>query len=193
MMNTFLEYLNRYIQLTKEEETKVLSVLQQRSYLKGQYIQQEGDIYRYQTYIESGKVRTFYLDDNGNEHIITFGLKHWWVGDIGSFTSQSPAHFNTQCLEKTKVIQISYEDLEKLYNEVPKIERFFRLIIQKAYAKMSKRIVQNYSLPARERYLLFCEEYPEVVQGVPQYMIASYLGITKEFLSHIRSQLSKEG
>ena len=88
--------------------------------------------------------------------------------------------------------QISYEDMEQLFREVPKLERYFRIILQKAYGNMTKRIVQNHSLPAKERYLLFRETYPEIVQRVPQYMIASYLGITKEFLSNIRRRIAEE-
>ncbi len=191
-MSVFLDYLSRYIDLTAPEGDAIVSRIKARSYKKGQYIVQGGEITRHQTFIVSGKVRTFYLDDNGNEHIIMFGIENWWVGDVGSFCNQLPADFNTQCLEDTKVIQLSFDDLEQLYVEVPIMERFFRLIIQRAYSNMQKRIVRNYSLSARDRYLLFCEEYPEFVQRLPQYMIASYLGITKEFLSNIRSQLSKE-
>lgn len=190
-MQIFLDYLKRYIQLTEAEEAIVLSKTRYKNYLKGQYIVQEGDVCRYQTYIVSGLVRTFYLDDNGNEHIIMFGIENWWAGDLGSFITQAPADFNVQCLKNCKVIQLSYDNLKELYQHVPKMERFFRLIIQNAYANSQRRIVRNYSKTAKERYLLFCKEYPEVVQRVPQYMIASYLGISKEFLSTIRSQISK--
>ncbi len=191
-MNDILQYINRHINLTNDEVSVLKSKLKHRNYLKGQYIVQSGDVCRYHTYIVSGKVRTFYLDDNGNEHIITFGIEAWWVGDLGSLITQTPADFNVQCLENSEVIQISYTDLEALYEAIPKLERFFRLIIQKAYVHTQKRIVRNYSLSARERYLLFLDEYPEIVQRVPQYMIASYLGITKEFLSTIRNQIAKE-
>ena len=191
-MQDFLEYLKDYINLTDKEEFVLVSKLKQRNYLKGQYIVQDGDICRYHTYIVTGKVRTFYLDKNGHEHVVTFGIENWWVGDLGSLITQTPADFNVQCLENTKVVQISYDDLQQLYRDIPKMERFFRLVIQKAYVNAQKRIVQNYSLSARERYLQFCEEYPEIVQRVPQYMIASYLGITKEFLSTIRNQISKK-
>ena len=191
-MKVFLQYLKRYINLTEKEESILISKLKNRTYLKNQYIVQSGDVCRYQTFIISGKVRTFYLDDNGNEHIVSFGIENWWVGDICSFSTQAPGEFNTQCLENTKVVQISYDDMEQLYIDIPKFERFFRKIIQKAYGNMSKRIVRNHSLSAKERYLLFSDEYPNIVQRVPQYMIASYLGITKEFLSNIKNQISKE-
>ena len=192
-MEAFLEHLKRYVKLTDSEEAVLVSKLKHRTYLKGQYILQSGDVSKYQTFIVSGKVRTFYLNDNGNEHILTFGIENWWVGDLKSFITQTPADAHVQCLENTQVIQISYDNLEQLYQEIPKMERLFRLIIQNAYVNSQKRIIRNYCLSARERYLLFLEEYPEIAQGVPQYMIASYLGITKEFLSNIRNQLAKEG
>ncbi len=184
-----LKHIKQIVRLTEKEESILVGKLKNRTYLKGQYIVQGGDICKYQTFILSGKVRTFYLDDNGNEHIIAFGIEDWWVGDICSFTTQTPAEFNTQCLEKTTVVQLSYEEMELLYNEIPSLDRYFRLIIQKAYGNMSKRIVHNHSMTAKDRYLLFIESYPEIVHRVPQYMIASYLGITKEFLSNIRKQL----
>lgn len=189
--NRVLAHINEQITLSEKEETFLVSKLKLRTYLKGQYIIQGEDISKYQTFVLSGKVRTFYLDDNGNEHIVAFGVENWWVGDICSFTTQTPAEFNTQCLEKTTVLQISYNNMEQLYMEIPKLDRYFRLIIQKAYGNMSKRIVQSHSLSAKERYIHFLESYPDIAQRVPQYMIASYLGITKEFLSTIRKQLSK--
>jgi CRP-like cAMP-binding protein len=190
-MEVLINYFKQYIDLTEEEAVIINSKLKLRTYLKGQYILQGGDVYRYQTFIISGKVRTFYLDQNGNEHIVAFGIENWWVGDLCSFSTQTPADFNVQCLEKTEVIQISHTNMEELYQKVPKMERFFRLIVQRAYGNMSKRIARNYSLPAKERYLLFLEEYPAIAQRVPIYMIASYLGITKEFLSTIRKQIAE--
>lgn len=186
----FLKHVNQKVNLTEEEQSVLVDKLKYRTYLKGQYIVQGGDICKYQTFVLSGNIRTFYLDDNGNEHIVAFGIENWWVGDICSFATQTPAEFNTQCIENTTVVQISYNHMEQLYSEIPKLERYFRLIIQKAYGNMSKRIVQNHSMSAKERYLLFIESYPEIVHRVPQYMIASYLGITKEFLSNIRKQIT---
>ncbi len=190
-MEIFLNHIQQTIPLSEEERTLLASKLAKRKYLKGQYIGQEGDVNRLLTFIISGTVRTFYLDDNGNEHIISFGIENWWAGDLGSMITQKPADFNVQCLENTTVVQISHEDLEQLYKDIPNLERFFRLLIERAYVSTQKRIVRNYSLSAKDRYLLFLEEHPETANRVPQYMIASYLGITKEFLSNIRSQLAK--
>ncbi len=185
-----LNHISNKVPLTEEEENIIASKLKLKHYLKGQYIIQEGDVNRHQVFVVSGKVRTFYLDQSGKEHIVAFGIENWWTGDICSFSTQTPAEFNTQCIDKTTVVRISYDDMEQLYSEVPKLERYFRIILQAAYGSMTKRIIRNHSMPAKERYVLFTETYPEIVQQVPQYMIASYLGITKEFLSNIRSQLS---
>ncbi len=191
-MDKLIQYINKHISLTAEEEGLLLSKLKRRTYLKGQYVSQSGDISKHYNFIESGKTRTFYLDDNGNEHIVAFGIENYWIGDLGSIISQTPADFNVQCLDKTTVIQIACNQLEQLYHDIPKLERYFRITVQNAYVNAQKRIVRNFSLSAQERYLLFLEEQAEIAQRVPQYMIASYLGITKEFLSHLRNQIAKD-
>ena len=190
-MELFFDYLKAYVTLSEEEVEFLSTKIHKRRYLKGQYIEQHGNVSSFQTYIVSGMVRTFYLDQNGNEHNISFAHENWWAGDLGSFITQNPADFNVQCIENTEVLQMYYKDMETIYSQVPKMERFFRILIQNAYVQTQRRIVQNYSMNASERYDLFCEKYPEVVQRVPQYMIASYLGITKEFLSNIRSKRNK--
>jgi len=121
-----------------------------------------------------------------------FSIKNWWSADISSFLTQTPANYNIKCLENTEVIQIPYSVTEKLYMEIPKLERFFRIIFQNSIVAFEKRLIRNFSMTAKERYLHFKKQYPKIEQRVPQYMIASYLGITKEFLSKIRSQLIME-
>ena len=121
-----------------------------------------------------------------------FAIENWWTADLGSFITQEPADYNVQCLENTKVAQFSFEALELLFAEIPRLERFFRIIIQKAFVASQKRVVRDLSLPAKERYLIFRKQYPDIEQRVPQYMIASYLGITKQFLSKIRAELTTE-
>jgi CRP-like cAMP-binding protein len=111
---------------------------------------------------------------------------------MGSFIAQKPADYNVQCIENTELIQISYEANEELYILIPKLERFFRKIVERALVASQKRIVRNFSMSAKERYLIFKENYPKIEQRIPQYMVASYLGITKEFLSKIKSQLALE-
>lgn len=187
-----IDYLSRYIILTSEEETLFLSKVRFRKYLKGQYVVQQGDVCHYESFVISGCLKTFYIDHEGHEHIMMFAVEDWWTADLGSFLSQMPASYNVQCLEKCELAQISYHDLEALYLAIPKLERFFRIIIQKAFVASQQRIIDSFSLPAKERYLKFRQQYPQIDQRVPQYMIASYLGFTKEFLSKIRNQIIHE-
>jgi CRP-like cAMP-binding protein len=185
----FLDYLKQYIGLTTDEESLLLSKIKVRKYLKGQFVIQNGDVSRYENFVLSGCLKTFYIDNEGQEQIVMFAIEIWWTADLGSFITQTPADLNVQCLENSELIQIHYNDLQQLYIEIPTLERFFRIIIQKAFVAAQKRIISNFSLPAMDRYIQFREQYPKIEQRVPQYMIASYLGITKEFLSKIRSQL----
>lgn len=187
-----LDYIRRFVTLTHEEETIVLSSVKYRKYLKGQYIVQQGDVCKYSSFILSGCTKTFYVDDKGQEHIIMFAIEDWWTSDIGSFITQTSADYNVQCLETTETIQFSYYAQEELLQKVPKLERLFRMMLERAFVASQKRIVRNFSLTAKEQYLHFKEQYPEIEQRIPQYMIASYLGITKEFLSKIKSQLAVE-
>jgi len=189
-LQPFLDHISRYIQLTTGEQSVFLSKVKFRKYLKGQFVVQNGDICRHESFVLSGCLKTFYIDNDGHEHIVMFAIEDWWTADLGSFISQTPADLNVQCLEDSELIQISYNDLQQLYIEIPKLERFFRIIIQNAFVAAQKRIINNLSLPAMERYIRFRDQYPKIEQRVPQYMIASYLGITKEFLSKIRAQLT---
>lgn len=185
-----LDYIARYVTLSPDEESLLLSKVNFRRYLKGQFLIQQGDVCRYESFVLSGCLKTFYIDNEGGEHIVMFAIEDWWTADLGSFITQTPADYNIQCIENSELIQFTYENLEELYLKIPKLERFFRIIIQKAFAASQKRIIRNLSLPAKERYLKFIAEYSQIEQRVPQYMIASYLGISKEFLSKIRNELA---
>jgi CRP-like cAMP-binding protein len=187
-----IKYISNYISLTENEVAILRSKLLFRKYLKGQYIVQQGDICKYSGFVVSGCTKTFYADKEGQEHIVMFSIEDWWVSDMGSFVTQTPADFNVQCLENTELIMFYHDTIEELYQEVPKLERFFRQILEKALAASQKRIVRSFSLTAKEQYIYFRDQYPKIEQRIPQYMIASYLGITKEFLSKIKSQLILE-
>ena len=187
-----LEYINRYVNLTKDEINLLLENTTYRKYLKGQYIVQQGDICRFESFVVKGCLKTFYVDNKGQEHVVLFAIEDWWTADLGSFLTQKPADYNVQCIENTEVIQFSFEKMEMLYQKIPKLERLFRIIIQRAFVASEKRIVRNFSLSAKERYLAFKNTYPQIEHRVPQYLIASYLGITKEFLSKIKGQIIAE-
>ena len=187
-----LDYIKIRIDLTPKEEAFLESKVTFRKYLKGQYVIQQGDICKYECFVISGCTKTFYLDQEGQEHMVMFAIENWWTADMGSFITQTPADYNVQCLENTELILFSYDELEELYAEIPKLERLFRQIVERAFVASQKRIVRNFSLTAKERYLYFKNQYPQIEERIPQYLVASFLGITKEFLSKIKSQLAIE-
>ncbi|MCL5130359.1 Crp/Fnr family transcriptional regulator [Algibacter sp. L4_22] len=187
-----LDYIKSLIDLTPKEEAFLESKVTYRKYLKGQYVIQQGDICKYECFVISGCTKTFYLDQEGQEHMVMFAIENWWTADMGSFISQTPADYNVQCLENTELILFAYDELEELYAEIPKLERLFRQIVERAFVASQKRIVRNFSLTAKERYLYFKNQYPQIEERIPQYLVASFLGITKEFLSKIKSQLAIE-
>jgi len=170
----------------------LLSKVSYRKYLKGHYVVQQGDICKYSGFVISGCTRTFYVDDEGQEHIVMFSIEDWWASEIGSFISQSPSDYNVQCIEETLLVQLSFSNQEALFKQIPKLERFFRLILEQAFVASQKRIISSFSLSAKEQYVNFKKQYPKIEQRIPQYMVASYLGISKEFLSRIKKQLISE-
>lgn len=187
-----LDHIRRSVELTPEEESLFSSKLVYRKYLKNQYIVQEGDTCKAACFILSGCAKTFFMDKDGQEHIIVLAIEDWWTSDLESFLYQIPANYSTQCLEDTEVLQLMSNTVEELYRDIPKLERFWRKMMESAYIASQKRMLRNFTLTAKERYLIFRKSYQKIEQRIPQYLVASYLGITKEFLSKIKSQLSKE-
>jgi CRP-like cAMP-binding protein len=188
MYELLRSHFRKYVQLTDEEFQLSITFFRHKKFRKHQYILQEGEISRYETYILKGCTRSYEVDDDGLEHIIQFGVEDWWVGDMYSFLTQTPSRLNIDCLEDTEVLQISQDDHDRLCNEVPKLERHFRKLIQNAYCASIQRIYSNLSKPALERYNEFIEKYPHIQQRVPNNLIASYLGITPQSLSRLRNK-----
>ncbi len=187
MLKLLIANLNKYVQLTSEESDVVSSLFVYRKYKKRQFILQEGEPTRHETFIARGLTRTYEIDEKGHEHVVQFGLEDWWVGDLYSFLSASPSKYNIDCLEDTEVFQISKNDLEQLYERVPKLERHFRILIQNAFISAIQRLSATLAQSAQERYEAFIKRYPQIEQRVPNHQIASYLGITPQSLSRIRS------
>ncbi|WP_207515371.1 Crp/Fnr family transcriptional regulator [Longitalea luteola] len=192
MLDALVNTLSKYVTLTPEEVTIVGSLFTFRTFRKHQYILQEGEITRHETFIVKGVTRTFEVDEKGQEHVLQFGLEDWWVGDLYSFLTETPAKSNIDCLEDTQVYQITKPNLETLYEKVPKMERHFRIVIQNAYIAAIKRVASSLAKSATERYLDFTSQYPQIEQRVPNHQIASYLGITPQSLSRLRSQPHKK-
>nr|WP_276611342.1 Crp/Fnr family transcriptional regulator [Fodinibius halophilus] len=150
----------------------------------------KGDVSRHMRFITNGCLKCYHIDEAGNEQILQFGIEGWWINDLYSYLTQTPAKYFIQAIENSSLLQIERNALKKLYNESPAIERFFRIKIQNAYVALQDRTIYSMSKSAKQRYLDFRTSYPNIDQRVPQYMVASYLGITPEFLSSIRNDIT---
>lgn len=187
MWDLLLKNLSKYVELTPEECEIIRSLFVYRKYRKRQYIQQEGEVTRLETFVIKGITRTYEVDETGQEHVIQFGPEDWWVGDLYSFLTDTPSKYNIDCLEDTEALQISKQDQETLYQRVPKMERHFRILIQNAFIASTQRLSSSLSKSASEQYEEFIKRYPHIEQRVPNHQIASYLGITPQSLSRIRA------
>jgi CRP-like cAMP-binding protein len=187
-----IKNISQHIQLDDGEVDYFLSLLQPRTIKRKEYLLRPNEVCKYESFITKGCLRTYTIDNTGLEHIVMFAVEDWWTGDLYSFLTQTPGNFIIDALEDTDLLQISKSDLEKLYEEVPKFERFFRIILQNAFVAQQQRINQNLSFTAEERYLHFIKKYPQLEQRLQQKQVAAYLGITPEFLSMIRRKLAQK-
>ena len=178
-----MQSIAKHITLTAEEQTHFVSLLRYRAVKKKTFWTREGDITRGPTFVTTGLLRSYSIDTNGGEHVIQFAPPGWWVGDIGSMIRQRPSILNVDALEDSEVLYITEADIEDCYDRIPKFERFFRILSQNALAAHQARLVSILSQPAKERYAEFCRLYPSLIDCLPQKQIASYIGVTPEFLS----------
>jgi len=192
MNESFIKTIKKIVSISSSEEDFIRSNVKYKTFKKGDFLVKQNEVCKNISFIVSGCVKTTYLDQKGNEHVMFFAVENWWAGDSGSFYSQTPADYTVECLEETTVIQNSLTDLEDLYLRVPIMERFFRIIVQNAYVNLQKKMVQYLSLSAKERYLIFNKKYAAIEQRVPQYLIASYLGVTKEFFSKMKKEIAQK-
>jgi CRP-like cAMP-binding protein len=187
-----LKNISKHIQLDKSETDLFVSLLQSKKLNRKEFLLRQGDICLTDNFIVKGCLRVYSIDDNGFEHIIMFGIEDWWVSDLLSFLTETKSNYFIDALEDTELLQISKNKLERLYKEIPKFERFFRLILQNAYVTQQQRINQNLSLNAEQRYLNFIKKYRAFEQRIPQKQLAAYLGITPVFLSMLRKKLTRK-
>lgn len=183
-----INYVSKYIQLTPEEEIYFASLLRVTRVKKKQFIVQPDFVCRYRSYVASGAMRAYLLDDKGKEHTLVISIEDWWISDFASYLNQEPATLFVEALEDSVLVQIDYASEQLLMEKVPKFERFYRLITQRSFAFQQKRVLCNLSKSAQERYDDFIAKYPAIANRVPQYALASYLGFSTEFLSKIRNK-----
>lgn len=190
MYDSILAHVGQFVTLEPAEADFFTSLLKYKLLRKRQYLVQAGDVCKFDSFMVKGCLRTYFVDERGSEHIVQFAVENWWTGDLYSFLSGSPAAYNTDALEDSELLQIDQPSLNLLYERVPKFERFFRILTQRAFIAAEQRVIATISQTAEERYRHFIERYPGLDQRVPQHLIASYLGFTPEFLSRMRKQMA---
>lgn len=186
MYDLILSSIARHIELSREEQQYFTSLLKHRTLRKKQYLLQAGDVSRYENFVTKGLLRAYTVDNKGQEHIAMFGMEGWWISDLYSFLTNTPATQHIDALEDSEVLSIEHSDLEKLYLQIPKFDRFFRILLQNAFVANQQRILASISQTAEEQYNAFIKKYPSLEQRIPQTQIASFLGITPETISRIR-------
>ncbi|MCW3082551.1 Crp/Fnr family transcriptional regulator [Segetibacter sp.] len=162
----------------------------QKKLRKRQYFLQEGDICKYQAFVEQGLLRSYTVDEKGSEHILQFASEGWWMADLSSYLTNEPSFLNVDALEEVELLLITKPLWEHAMQKIPALEHYFRIIIQNHLVATQKRLLQSLAETAEEKYNRFLATYPECVQRVSQHMVASYLGVTRETLSRVRRQLA---
>lgn len=183
-----LEYISRYIELTNDEVNRLIPFFKIKKVKKRQFIVQPGFVCKHKSYVVKGAFRTYLVDNEGKEHTLSFSIEDWWVSDYSSLIYQEPATLFVEALEDSVLIQIDYDDEQTFLREIPKLEKFERIITQRALAFMHKRLLSNFTKTAEERYDEFMSKHTAIANRVPQYALASYLGFSTEYLSKIRNK-----
>lgn len=191
-MNSIVKHFDQYLSLNETEIVALTSRLVERKIKRKQYILQEGDICKHFTYVLEGCFKMYGVDNSGTEHNLLFAVENEWISDIGSLHKEKPSRLFIEAVEPSVVLQLSKGDLWYLYTNFPKFDRNFRVIIEDKYIELQNRLLQTFSASAQERYENFLEQYPNLATRLPNTQIASYLGITPEFLSKIRNERTRK-
>lgn len=193
MVDLILTNVCKHIALTDDEKNFFVSLLESKTLKKREFLLKPGEVCKYTSFVNSGCLKSFTTDREGVEHILSFAVSDWWIADLYSLISQKPAILNIEAITESSIIMLSRENQQILFSKIPKFERFFRILIENSLVANQQRLINNMSLTAEERYELFIQKYPAVLEYVPLHNVASYLGITPEFLSKIRARLAKRG
>jgi CRP-like cAMP-binding protein len=189
MYELLYKKINSIISISNEEFDYCKTLFVPKRLRKRQYFLQEGDVCKYQAFVEKGILRSYTIDEKGAEHILQFASEGWWMADLSSYLTGEPSFLNMDVLEEAELLLITKTSWELAMQKVPALERYFRIIIQNNLVATQKRLLQSFSETAEEKYIRFMAIYPDCLQRVPQHMIASYLGIKRETLSRLRKQM----
>ncbi|MBF6640628.1 Crp/Fnr family transcriptional regulator [Flavobacterium sp. J49] len=191
-MAQILDNISKIVTLSPEEELLFLSKIETQHYKAKTIVLSAGEVCKHSYFVNSGLLRSFNINDNIVEHVLSFACEGWWIGDMYSLLSQKPGNLFIEVLEDAEVVLLSKENQEELYHQIPKLERFFRIIVENSLVSYQERLMDNLSLTAEERFDKFCKKYPTLIQKVPQKQIASFIGVTPEFFSKMKSRLLRK-
>jgi CRP-like cAMP-binding protein len=187
-----LANITKHIDLQADEAAFFISLLKEKTVKRKQHLLRENEACYNSIFVTSGCLRGYTLDKNGYEHILQFAPPGWWIADMYSMLTRQPGELYIEALEDTEVLLLHIDDRNRLMQEVPKFERFFRIILENSLITFRQRLMENLGLPALERYLLFCKRYPTLIERLPQKQVAAYIGVTPEFLSKMRAEMLRK-
>ena len=191
-MTPILKNISKHICLNKTEEGYFISLLKEKTLKKKEFFLRENEACLHSVFVLKGCLRGYTVDQNGFEHILQFAPPDWWIADMYSLITQKPGNLNIDAIENTEVLLLAKKDQEKLFTEIPKFERFFRIITENSLVSSRQRLIDTMSMTAQERYATFCRHYPSLIGQLPQKLIAAYIGVTPEFLSKVRADYAKQ-
>lgn len=192
MYDLIIKNVSKYIQLDEKEIAHFTSLLKYRKIKKNQFLLQRGEVARYDCFVSKGCLKSAYINPNGEEYILKFAIEDWWMTDFESFINQTPSKLEIMALEDSELLQIDHKALEKLFNHNPQFEHFYRVMNERHFISIFQHLIAFLSESAENRYLKFVQTHPQFLNRIPQYQIASYLGITPEYLSEIRRKLANQ-
>ena len=184
----FIAHIRRYVELSDDEVLKLEPYLRPMELKRREFLLHEGEVCRYNCFVEKGCLRMFFNNDKMVEQTTQFAIENWWLSDYFSFARQSPSEYSIQAVEKSVIVAVDYHHQDDLFIAIPQMERYFRIMMQRALSASQLRVKMIYQLSKEEMYRHFNSSYPQFFQRVPQYMIASYLGLTPEYMSELRKR-----
>lgn len=192
MTASLQKHIKKHTQISDENLEKFSNAFTLQKVVKKEFLLKEGEICQFEGFVTGGCFKVFHSDQDGTEHTLYFAIEDWWVADVDSFTNSKPSQLNIQALENSEVLLISKQNKEKLYQEIPEIEKLFRIMSQKNLVALQRRMIDNLSKTADQRYLDFLAKYPKITQRLSNIQIAAYLGVSPEFVSKIRRKITKK-